>query len=109
MFSSSNFSQTSTMLPSYAIETTSLFFTANFTLDESRLISLMISSTHPCSCLLYEAAGLISAVTETTPAIFPALGCAPLMPPRPAVTKSFPATPLLSIFLHALRTVMVVP
>ena len=36
---------------------------------------------------------MISAVTETTPAIFPAFGCAPLIPPNPEVTNSLPAVP----------------
>ena len=57
------------------------------------------------------ALGLISAVTEMQPAIFPAFGCAPLIPPSPAVTNSFPdsPSPAFEIFLPALSSVMVVP
>ena len=53
--------------------------------------SVKTSSTQPCSCRFFTAAGLISASTPTQPAITAALPWAPLMPPRPLDTYRAPA------------------
>ena len=69
------------------------------------------TSTQPCSCLFVAALGLTSAAIVIQPAILPAFGCAPDIPPRPAVKNIFPFG--LSFFGKILRkafiTVMVVP
>ena len=70
------------------------------------------SWSQPCSYLVSRALGLISATTPIAPAITAALAWAPLMPPRPLVTKTFPArpsSPVFRYFLPAFRRVMVVP
>ena len=99
------------MFPRYAIETISLPSFAERTRAQSKSKSSIISSTQPCSCLVFAALGFTSAVTEITPAILPALGCAPDIPPRPAVTNSFPSLDSLGfvILRIAFKTVMVVP
>ena len=54
----------------------------------------------------------ISAVMLTTPEMFPAFGCAPDIPPRPAVTKSMPLRSFCPGFIRlraAFMTVIVVP
>ena len=70
---------------------------------------VVISSTQPCLWRLYAAFALISAVILTTPAILAAFGCAPDMPPKPAVTKSLPSGPPVDFMRAAFKTVMVVP
>ena len=49
-----------------------------------------------------------SAQTVMQPAMFPAFGWAPIIPPKPEVTKR-PPFGLLLIFLKAFKTVIVVP
>ena len=51
---------------------------------------------------------LTSAQTVTQPAMFPALGCAPDIPPNPDVTNNPPVGDFL-IFLKPFKTVIVVP
>ena len=111
MFSLSNFSQTSITLPMYAIETISLFFCASKVLTTRILMSSIKTSTQPCSCLFAAAFLLTSAQIVIQPAIFPAFGCAPLIPPNPAVKNIFPFgfSFFFNIFLKAFITVIVVP
>ncbi|MCY1234829.1 hypothetical protein D9M72_474220 [compost metagenome] len=52
--------------------------------------------------------GLTSAQTVTHPAIFPAFGCAPDIPPNPEVTNKLPLGDFF-IFRNPFRTVIVVP
>jgi hypothetical protein len=52
-----------------------------------RSTSVITSSTQPWAWRLWAAAAFTSAQMVITPAMLPALGCAPLMPPRPEVTK----------------------
>ena len=44
------------------------------------------SSTQPCAWRFRRAASSTSAMTPTAPVMTAALGCAPLMPPRPEDT-----------------------
>ena len=70
--------------------------------------SVIFSSIQPWSnrtCVIF---GLTSAQTVIQPAILPAFGCAPDIPPNPEVTNRFPLGCFL-IFLNPLSTVIVVP
>ena len=70
--------------------------------------SEITSSTQPWLWRVWVAFWLTSAQTVTQPAMLPALGWAPLMPPNPEVTKKS-ALGALPIFRNPLRTVIVVP
>ncbi len=84
---------------------------ASLVLITSLSISSIRTSTQPCLCLFLAAFGFTSAQTVIQPAILPAFGCAPLIPPRPAVKKIFPLgeSPLSNTFLKAFITVIAVP
>ena len=99
------------------MEVTTVPFDATITNWVSREVSFANYTGKPCSKRFLAARGLISAVTLTTPAILPAFGWAPDIPPRPAVTKRrpcilslVPSIPLFfSCFRAAFITVIVVP
>ncbi len=99
------------MLPQYAIETTSFLLCASLTRVTKASRSSINSSTQPCSCLFLAALTFTSAQTVIQPAMFPAFGCAPLIPPRPAVKNILPAglSPFSSFIRKAFITVIVVP
>ena len=68
--------------------------------------SLPSSLSYPCSCRFIRASLFTSAITPIQPEITAALACAPLIPPRPEVTKTLPdKSPLPRYFLPAFRTV----
>ena len=56
-------------------------------------------------CVIF---GFTSAQTVTQPAIFPAFGCAPDIPPNPEVTNNPPFGDFF-IFRNPFKTVIVVP
>ncbi len=75
------------MFPKYAMEIVSFDSLTDFTLATNASKSVIFSSIQPWSKRTCVILGFTSAHTVMHPAILPALGCAPLIPPNPDVTN----------------------
>ena len=95
------------------METLSFFPQASFALANASALSAVILPTQPCEWRVRMRLSSTSAMMPTPCAISTALGCAPLMPPSPEVTNSFPlrspSAGMPKTFLPALSMVLNVP